>query len=77
MLFVDFRVTDNKNKIFLSFLGATPFFAERREKIGGIQEMTEVNKGILDNDIVISTKNIQKMGEVIALTCISLIHFCT
>ncbi len=32
--------------------------------------MTEVNKGILDNDTVISTENIQKMGEVIALTCI-------
>ena len=32
--------------------------------------MTEVNKGILDNDVVISAKNIQKIGEVIALTCI-------
>ena len=32
--------------------------------------MEEVNKGILDNDMVISAKNIQKMGEVIALTCI-------
>ena len=32
--------------------------------------MKEVNKGILDNDTVISTENIQKMGEVIALTCI-------
>ncbi len=32
--------------------------------------MTELNKGILDNDVVISAKNIQKMGEVIALTCI-------
>lgn len=32
--------------------------------------MKEVNKGILDNDVVISTENIQKMGEVIALTCI-------
>ena len=32
--------------------------------------MTEVNKGILDNDIVISVENIQKIGEVIALTCI-------
>ena len=32
--------------------------------------MKEVNKGILDNDIVISAENIQKMGEVIALTCI-------
>ncbi len=32
--------------------------------------MTEVNKGILDNDIVISAENIQKIGEVIALTCI-------
>ena len=32
--------------------------------------MIEVNKGILDNDIVISAKNIQKIGEVIALTCI-------
>lgn len=32
--------------------------------------MKEVNKGILDNDIVISVKNIQKIGEVIALTCI-------
>ena len=32
--------------------------------------MTEVNKGILDNNIVISAENIQKIGEVIALTCI-------
>lgn len=32
--------------------------------------MTEVNKGILDNDVVITTENIQKIGEVIALTCI-------
>lgn len=32
--------------------------------------MTEVNRGILDNDIVISAENIQKIGEVIALTCI-------
>lgn len=32
--------------------------------------MTELNKGILDNDKVISTENIQKIGEVIALTCI-------
>ena len=32
--------------------------------------MKEVNKGILDNDTVISVENIQKMGEVIALTCI-------
>lgn len=32
--------------------------------------MKEVNKGILDNDMVISPENVQKMGEVIALTCI-------
>ena len=32
--------------------------------------MKEVNKGILDNDMVISAENIQKMGEIIALTCI-------
>ncbi len=32
--------------------------------------MKEVNKGILDNDMVISTENVQKMGEIIALTCI-------
>ena len=32
--------------------------------------MKEVNKGILDNDMVISTENIQKIGEIIALTCI-------
>ena len=32
--------------------------------------MTEVNKGILDNDMVISAENVQKIGEVIALTCI-------
>lgn len=32
--------------------------------------MTEVNKGILDNDVVISAKNLQKIGKVIALTCI-------
>lgn len=32
--------------------------------------MKEVNKGILDNDVVISAENVQKMGEVIALACI-------
>lgn len=32
--------------------------------------MKEVNKGILDNDMVISAENVQRMGEVIALTCI-------
>lgn len=32
--------------------------------------MKEVNKRILDNDMVISAENVQKMGEVIALTCI-------
>ena len=32
--------------------------------------MKEVNKGILDNDVVISAENVQKMGEIIALTCI-------
>ena len=32
--------------------------------------MKEVNKDILDNDMVISAENVQKMGEVIALTCI-------
>ena len=32
--------------------------------------MTKVNKGILDNDVVISSENIKKIGEVIALTCI-------
>lgn len=32
--------------------------------------MKRVNKGILDNDMVISAENVQRMGEVIALTCI-------
>ena len=32
--------------------------------------MKKVNKGILDNDMVISAENVQKMGEVIALICI-------
>ena len=32
--------------------------------------MKEVNKGILDNDVVFSAENVQKMSEVIALTCI-------
>ncbi len=32
--------------------------------------MKEVNKGILDNDMVISAESVQKMGEVIALSCI-------
>lgn len=32
--------------------------------------MKKVNKGILDKDMVISAENVQKMGEVIALTCI-------
>ena len=30
--------------------------------------MKRVNKGILDNDMVISAENVQKMGEIIALT---------
>lgn len=37
--------------------------------------MKEVNKGILDNDMVISAENVQKMGEVIALTCIKTVMF--
>ena len=32
--------------------------------------MKKVNRVILDNDVVISAENIQKIGEVIALTCI-------
>ena len=32
--------------------------------------MKEFQKGILDNERVISVENVQKMGEVIALTCI-------
>ena len=39
--------------------------------------MKEVNKGILDNDMVISAENIQKMGEVIALTCIKTLIVCS
>lgn len=39
--------------------------------------MKEVNKGILDNDMVISAENIQKMGEVIALTCIKTVIVCS
>ena len=37
--------------------------------------MKEVNKGILDNDMVISAENVQKMGEIIALTCIKTVMF--
>ena len=32
--------------------------------------MKEFQKGILDNERVISTENVQRMGEVIALCCI-------
>lgn len=36
--------------------------------------MKEVNyKGILDNDMVISAENVQKMGKVIALICIKMV----
>ena len=35
--------------------------------------MKEFQKGVLDNDMVISAENVQRMGEVIAL-CLSLIH---
>lgn len=35
--------------------------------------MKEVNKGILDNDMVISAENVQHMGEVIALCAIKTI----
>ena len=37
--------------------------------------MKKVNKGILDNDMVISAEYVQKMGEVIALTCIKTVMF--
>ena len=37
--------------------------------------MKKVNKGILDNDMVISAENVQKMGEIIALTCIKTVMF--
>lgn len=37
--------------------------------------MEEVNKGILDNNTIISAENMQKMGEVIALTCIKTVMF--
>lgn len=32
--------------------------------------MKELNKGILDNEKVISAENVQRMGEVTALCCI-------
>lgn len=37
--------------------------------------MKEVSRVILDNDMVISAENVQKMGEVIALTCIKTVMF--
>lgn len=37
--------------------------------------MKKGNKGILDSDMVISAENIQKMGEIIALTCIKTVMF--
>lgn len=37
--------------------------------------MKKVNKGILDNDMVISAENVQKMGEIIALICIKTVMF--
>ena len=36
--------------------------------------MKEVNKGILDNDVVISAENVQRMGEVIALCAIKTVR---
>ena len=42
--------------------------------------MKEFQKGILDNDRVISAENVQRMGEVIALCAIKLslgnLHLC-
>lgn len=35
--------------------------------------MKEFKKGILDNDVVISAENVQKMGEVIALCAVKTI----
>lgn len=37
--------------------------------------MKEFQKGILDNDRVIMAENVQRMGEVIALTCIKTVMF--
>jgi hypothetical protein len=63
------KATINKKYSYL-FPVLLPFLPKGEKKIGGIKKMKEVNKGILDNDIVISVENIQKIGEVIALTCI-------
>lgn len=69
MLFVDFRQTNYKVKIVYLFPVLLPF-SPKGEVNRRYNTMKEVNKGILDNDMVISAENIQKIGEVIALTCI-------
>ena len=39
--------------------------------------MKEFQKGVLDNDRVISAENVQRMGEVIALCCIKTVIACS
>ena len=39
--------------------------------------MKKFQKGVLDNDRVISVENIQRMGEVVALCCIKTVIACS
>ena len=39
--------------------------------------MKEFQKGVLDDDRVISAENVQRMGEVIALCCIKTVIACS
>ena len=39
--------------------------------------MKEFQKGVLDNDRVISAENVQRMGEVVALCCIKTVIACS
>ncbi len=45
-------------------------FAKKTNSFGGKEKMKEFQKGILDNDKVISEENVQHMGKVIALCAI-------
>ena len=47
-----------------------PFLPKGEENTSEVRKMKEFQKGILDNDRVISAENVQRMGEVIALCAI-------
>ena len=65
--FVDFRFCDFNSQDFNLFPVLLPFLPKGERTNRRYSTMKEFQKGILDNDKVISAENVQRMGEIIAL----------